>query len=101
MLSTYQLIWSFELLGFLGSLLSPLLRAGLSLIKNVIEPLSKSVLAPLGLTRAASAADAGIHKQVLRSSHNTATLIMSNEEIEDVMKIVKSLEYFSFIRERN
>ena len=47
--------------GFLGRLLAPLLKTGLSLIKNVIKTLAKSVLIPLGLTAAASAADAGIH----------------------------------------
>ena len=45
---------------FLGRLLGPLLKAGLLLIKNEIKPLVKSVLIPLGLTAAASAADAGI-----------------------------------------
>ena len=49
--------------GFFGRLLSPLLKTGLPLIKNVIKPLAKSVLIPLGLTAAASAADAGIHKK--------------------------------------
>ena len=49
--------------GFLGRLLGPLLKTGLPLIKNVIKPLVKSVLIPLGLTAAASAADAGIHKK--------------------------------------
>ena len=44
--------------GFLGRLLSPLLKTGLPLIKNVIKTLPKSVLVPLGLTIAASAADA-------------------------------------------
>ena len=48
---------------FLGRILGPLLKAGLPLIKNVIKPLAKSVLIPLGLTRASSAADAGIHKK--------------------------------------
>ena len=48
--------------GFLGRLLGPLLKTELSLIKNVIKPLAKSVLFPLGLTAAASAAHAGIHK---------------------------------------
>ena len=47
--------------GFLGRLLGPLLKTGLPLIKNVIKPLAKSVLIPLGLTAAASAADAGIY----------------------------------------
>ena len=49
--------------GFLGRLLGPLLKAGLPLTKNVIKPLAKSVLIPLGLTVAASAADTGIHKK--------------------------------------
>ena len=48
---------------FLSKLLGPLLKTGLQLIKNVIKPLAKSVLIPLGLTAAASAADAGIHKK--------------------------------------
>ena len=50
--------------GFLGRLLGPLLKTGLPLIKNVIKPLGKSVLIPLGLT-AVAAADAGIHKKIL------------------------------------
>ena len=41
----------------------PELKAGLPLIKNVFKPLAKSVVIPLGLTVAASAADAGIHKK--------------------------------------
>ena len=48
---------------FLGRLLGPLLKTGLPLMKNVIKPLPKSVLIPLGLTTGASAADAGIHKK--------------------------------------
>ena len=48
---------------FLGRLLGPLLKTGLPLIKNVIKPLAKSVLIPLGLTAAASTADAGIRKK--------------------------------------
>ena len=76
--------------GFLGRLLGPLLKTGLSLIKNVIKPLAKSVLIPLGLTATASAADAGIHKKILRSG-NTA-LIISNEEMNDIMKIIQAFE---------
>ena len=49
--------------GFLSRLLGPLLKTGLPLMKNVIRPLPKSVLIPSGLTAAASAADAGIHKR--------------------------------------
>ena len=64
---------------FLCRLLGPLIKIGLPL-KNVIKPLPKSVLVPLGLTVAASAADAGIHKKILESGHNT-TLIISIDEI--------------------
>ena len=78
--------------GFLGRLLGPLLKTGLPLMKSVIKPLAKSVLIPLGLTAAASAADAGIHKKILGSGHNNTTLIISNDEMDDILKIVKSLE---------
>ena len=76
--------------GFLSKLLGPLLKAGLPLIKNVIKPLAKSVLIPLGLTAAASAADAGIHKKILGSGNTT--LVISNEEMNDIIKIVQALE---------
>ena len=81
--------------GFLGKLLGPLLKTGLPLIKSVIKPLAKSVLIPLGLTAAASAADAGIHKKILGSGNdknNNTILIISNVEMDDILKIVKSLE---------
>ena len=77
--------------GFLGKLLGPLLKTGLPLMTNVIIPLAKNVLIPLGLTAAASAADAGIHKKILGSGNNT-TLIISNKDMDDLIKIVKSLE---------
>ena len=67
--------------GFLVKLLGPLLKTELSLIKNIIKPVAKSVLVPLGLTAAASAADAGI----------------SNNEMEDLTKIVKSPEDSSLL----
>ena len=76
--------------GFLGRLLGPLLITGLPLIKNVINALASSVLIPLGLTAAVSAADAGTHKKILGSG--TATLIILNEEINDIIKIVEDLE---------
>ena len=53
--------------GFLGRLLGPLLRTGLPLIKNVIQPLAKSVL-----TAAASVAGVLIYKKILGFGHNTA-----------------------------
>ena len=76
--------------GFLGRLLGPLLKTGLPLIGNVLKQLAKIVLIPLGLTAAASATNAAIHKKMLESGFTS--LIISNEEIEDIMKIVKSLE---------
>ena len=78
--------------GFLGKFLGPLLKTGLPLMKSVIKPLAKSILIPLGLTAAASAADAGIHKNILGSGHNNTTLIISNDDMGDILKIVKSLE---------
>ena len=80
---------------FFGRLLGSLLKTRLPLIKNMIKPLDKSVLMPLGLTAVASAADAGIHKKILGSAHNhpsSTTLIISNDEMEDIIKIVKSFE---------
>ena len=79
--------------GFLGKLLGPLLKTGLPLITSVIKPLAKSVLVPLGLTAAASAADAPIHKKILGSGsdHNNTILIISNNEMDDILKIVKNL----------
>ena len=62
-LSKTQLSKMIQSVGFLGRLLSPLVKIGLPLIKNVIEPLAKSVLIPLGLTAVAPAADAGIHRK--------------------------------------
>ena len=55
-----KMIQSGELL---GRLLGPLLKTGLPLLKNVIKPLAKSGLIPLGLNAAAAAADTVIHKK--------------------------------------
>ena len=90
-LSKTQLSKMMQLAGFLGRLLDPLLKAGLPLMKSVIQSLAKNVLITLGLIAAASAADAGIHKKILGSGHNT-TLIISNDEMEDILKLVQSLE---------
>ena len=79
-LSKTQLSKMIQLGGFLGRLLGRLLKTGLPLMKNVIKPLAKSVVIPLGLTAAASAENAGIHKKILGSGNRT-TLIISNDEI--------------------
>ena len=94
-LSKAQLSKMIQSGAFLGRLLGRLLKAGLPLIKNEIKPLAKSVIIPLGLTAAASAADAGIHKKILGSGHNhpsSTTLTISNNEMEDIIRIAKSLE---------
>ena len=76
--------------GFLGTLLGPLLKTRLPLIGKLLKPLSTSVLIPLGLTAAAAATHAGIHKKMF--GFGNAILIFSNEEMNFIMKIVKSLE---------
>ena len=72
--------------GFLGSLLSKIAGP----LMKVAIPLARNVLAPLGITAAASAIDAGIRKKI-HGSGNT-TLIISNEEMNDIMKIIQALE---------
>ena len=62
-LSKTQLSKMIQSGGFIGKPFGPLLKTGLPLMKNVIKPLAKSVLIQLGLTAAASASDAGIHKK--------------------------------------
>ena len=76
--------------GFLGRLLGPFTFYRLPLIGNVLKPLAKSVLIPLRLTAVASATDAAIRKKIFGSGFTT--LIISNEEMEDIMEIVKSLK---------
>ena len=62
-LSKTQLSKMIQSGGFLGGLLGPLSKSELPLLKNVIKPLAKIVLIPLGLKAASAAADAGIHKK--------------------------------------
>ena len=59
-------------------------------IKLTKTQLHKSLLIPLGLTTAASATGATVHKKMFESGFTT--LVTSNEEMEDIMKIVKSPE---------
>ena len=56
-------------------------------MKNLLTPLAKGVLVTSGSTAAASAADGGIHKKILRPG--TLSVIISNKEMRDIMKIVK------------
>ena len=66
------------------------MTAGIPLIKIVLTPLAKSVLLPLGLSAGMSAADGAIQRKIYGSG--TTALIISNEEMENIMKIVKSPE---------
>ena len=68
----------------------------MSLIGNVLKPLANSVLILLGLAAVATT-DAAIHKKMF--AFGSATLLISNEEMNDIMKTVKSLEDW-FINKR-
>ena len=89
-LSKAQILKIIQSGGFLGSLLrklaGPLMKVAISLAKNV--------LAQLGITAAASAIDAGIQKKKAPQKHGsgTTTLIISNKEMNDIIKIVQALE---------
>ena len=76
--------------GFLGRILGPLLKTGLPLIGNALKPIAKSVLIPLGLTATALTTNAANHSK--RFGSGFTTVIISNEEMNDIMKIVKTLE---------
>ena len=82
----------------LGRILGTLLKTGVPIIGKVLKALAKSVLVPLGLIAAASATDADIHKKMFQSGKHPSdlakqiTLTIFNEEINEIMKIVKSLE---------
>ena len=56
-------------------------------MKDVLKPLAKSVLIPLGIT---SATDAALHRKTFGSGNTI--LIITKEEINDIKKIVNSLE---------
>ena len=66
------------------------MTAGLPLMKSVLTSLTNSVLLPLGLSAKMSAADGAIQNKI--SGSGSTALIISNEEIEDITKIVKLLE---------
>ena len=66
------------------------MTAGVPLMKSILTPLAKSVLLPLGLSAEMSAADAANQRKIYGSG--STALIISKEEMEDILKIVKSLE---------
>ena len=57
-------------------------------IKNALKPLAKCVSIPLGLTAAVAATDVAIQKKIFASG--VTRLIISNEEMNDIVKINKS-----------
>ena len=77
--------------GFFGSLLSKIAV----LLMKVAAPLTKNILAPLGITASALATDAGIQKEIHGSGHPsdsaTTTLIISKKEMNDIMKILQAV----------
>ena len=81
--------------GFLGRLLRSLLKSRLPLAGNVLKLLAKSILISLGLTVIASATNGAIHKKMFRSGATIS--IISNDEMNDIAKIVKSLEKFGLL----
>ena len=85
-LSETQLSKMIQSGGLLGNLLGKLAGP----LMEVAMPLAKNVLAPLGLSAVMSAIDGSIKKKMLGSG--TTTLIISNNEKDDILKIVKSLE---------
>ena len=85
-LSRAQIYKIVQCRGFLASLLRKLAGP----LMKVAIPLAKIFLAPLGITAAASAIDAGYQKKMHGS--RTTTLIISNEEMNNIMKIVQALD---------
>ena len=80
----------------LGRPLGPLLKTGLPLMKNILKPLAKSVLIPLGLTATVSATDKVIQKKIFWSG--MTTFIISNEEMNEIIKIVKSFRESALLK---
>ena len=85
-LSTAQITKIIQSGGFLGSLLSRLADP----LMKVAAPLGKNILASVALTAAMSAIDGAIQKKIHGSG--TTTFIISNEEMNDIIKMVQALE---------
>ena len=82
--SKTQLFKIIESRGFLSRLLASLLKVGLPLITNILQPLDESVLIPFGLTATVLTADAEIHKKI--PAFGKKTLVILNEEMKDIKK---------------
>ena len=87
MLSKTQLAKLIQTGRALDRRISSLWKTSFPLTKNIIQLLAKSVLISLGSTAVASAADVGIHKNILGSG--TTTQIISDDKMVDIMKIAK------------
>ena len=85
-LSNGQIFKTIQYEGFLGSLLGKLAGP----LMKVADPLAKNVSAPLQITAAASAIDVRIQKKIQGS--RTITWLISNKEMNDIIKIVQALE---------
>ena len=59
-------------------------------LMKVVAPLAKNILAPLGITAAESVIDAGIQKKI--NGSGTTAVIIPNEEMNDIIKVVQILE---------
>ena len=83
-----QIIQSGRFLGsFFSKIAGPLMKLAVPLAKNNLDP--------LGITAAASAINAGIQKKI--HSSGTTALLISNEEMNDIMKIVQALKYSNIL----
>ena len=89
-LSKTQISKIIQSVGFLGRLLGPLRKAGLSLMKNAIKPLVKDPFTPLGLTAAASAANVAIHKNLLAQKEQHQSF--------QIKKVKISGKYLNFLK---
>ena len=74
--------------------ISKIIQSGEFLSKTAV-PLTKNILVPLGTTAAASAIDSGIQNKIHGSG--VTTLIISNEAMNDIMKIIQALEEFNIL----
>ena len=79
---------------FLGDIFGPLTKVGLPLVKNILTPLAKTVLILLVLATTASATNATIPKKIYGTG--MTTMIISNEEIKGIMKIVVCYYYVTY-----
>ena len=67
-------------------------------MKNELKPLAKNVLIPIESTAVVSATDAAINKKMFRWS--VTMLTISNNEMNDIMKIANSLEESGLLKRR-